>query len=335
MSTVIALENVSMHFPVRAGFFRTRPAKAVDGVTLEISRGETLALVGESGSGKTTLGRLSLRTLTPTSGKILFDGQDISRSSESELRWFRRKAQAIFQDPFSSLDPFMSIFSIIEEPLKVHHQGDSDERRERVLQALREVRLNPEEDFTSKYPHMLSGGQRQRVNIARALMLRPEYVVADEPVSMIDVSIRIEILQLLKELQRSHGLTILYITHDFATAKHFADKVAVMYLGRIVELGPSEEVVKEPLHPYTIALIEAVPEPDPSNRLRERSSLPGEQPSPTSIPVGCRFHPRCRFFMPGKCDVIDPPLIEVKKGKYVACHLYPDSAHTGTRDGGT
>ncbi len=324
MSPVIALENVSLHFPVRAGFFRTQRAKAVDGVTLEISKGETLALVGESGSGKTTLGRLSLRTLAPTSGKILFNGRDISKSNEGKLGWFRTKAQAIFQDPFSSLDPFMSIFSIVEEPLKVHHHGDSSERRERVLRALREVKLSPEEDFASKYPHMLSGGQRQRVNIARALMLRPEYVVADEPVSMIDVSTRMEILQLLKELQRSYGLTILYITHDIATARYFADRVAVMYLGRIVEMGPPEEVVEEPLHPYTIALIEAVPEPDPSNRLRERSSLPGEQPSPTSIPVACRFHPRCRFFMSGKCDVIDPPLIEVKKGRHVACHLYPD-----------
>ncbi len=177
MSSVISLENVSMHFPVRTGLFRTQPAKAVDGVTMEISKGETLALVGESGSGKTTLGRLSLRTLTPTSGKVLFNGRDISRSRENELRWFRTKAQAIFQDPFSSLDPFMNIFSIVEEPLKVHHHGDSRERRERVFQALREVRLSPEEDFASKYPHMLSGGQRQRVNIARALMLKPEYVV--------------------------------------------------------------------------------------------------------------------------------------------------------------
>ncbi len=324
MKPLINLQNVKMYFQVRSGFFRIQLAKAVDDVTLSINRGETLALVGESGSGKTTLGRLTLRILDPTSGRIEFDGQNITNLKEDELTWFRRRAQAIFQDPYSSLDPFMNVFQILEEPLKIHNAGDPRERRERILQALREVRLSPEEEFASKYPYMLSGGQRQRVNLARALMLKPEYIVADEPVSMIDVSSRAEILELLRELQQRYGLTILYITHDIATAKHFADRIAVMYLGRIVEYGSAAEIVKQPLHPYTIALIEAVPEPDPANRLRERSSIAGEQPSPIKIPVACRFHPRCRFFMPGKCDVIDPPLIEVKKGRYVACHLYPE-----------
>ncbi len=324
MKPLINLGNVRMYFPVRSGFFRTRLAKAVDGVSLSIMRGETLALVGESGSGKTTLGRLTLRILAPTSGRIEFDGRDITNLKEKDLRWFRKGAQAIFQDPYSSLDPFMSVFEIVEEPLKIHNAANPKERREMVLQALREVRLTPEEEIASNYPHMLSGGQRQRVNIARALMLKPQYVVADEPVSMIDVSSRAEILELLGELQNRYQITILYITHDIATAKHFAQRIAVMYLGRIVEIGPANEIIKEPLHPYTMALIEAVPEPDSANRLRERSAIPGEQPSPTNIPVGCRFHPRCKYLEPGKGDVIDPPMLEVKQGHSVACHLYPE-----------
>ena len=325
MNPLVRLDDVSLHFTVRTGFFTNRFARAVDGVSLTINRGEILALIGESGSGKTTLGRLTLRTVQPTAGRVEFDGKDLAKLTREELTSFRRSAQAVFQDPYSSLDPFMNVFQTLEEPLKVHHIAESREREEMIRRSLEEVRLVPEHEFVSKYPYMLSGGQRQRVSIARALMLRPAYVVADEPVSMVDVSSRAEILELLRGLQLRYGLTVLYITHDIATARILADRVAVMYLGRIVETGPVEAVVREPLHPYTSALIDAVPEPDPSNRNRERSSLPGEQASSASIPRACRFHPRCRFFMSGKCDVYDPQMIEVRPGRFVACHLYPDN----------
>lgn len=324
MNPLLQLRDVMMHFPVRDGLFGSLLVKAVDGVSLEIARGEALAVIGESGSGKTTLGRLSLGTIKPTSGQVIFDGEEVGGLRGRDLLAFRRRAQAIFQDPYSSLDPFMNVFQTLEEPLRVHGLGRGGEREEAVYRVLREVRLSPEEVAT-KYPHTLSGGQRQRVNIARALVLDPEYVVADEPVSMIDVSSRTEILGLLKELQRRRGLTILYITHDIATAKNFAERIAVMYLGRIVEAGAASKVVAEPMHPYTIALIEAVPELDPSNRIKERSSVSGEQPSRSRIPTGCRFHPRCKSFMPGKCDVIDPVLIDVGGGRCVACHLYPST----------
>jgi oligopeptide/dipeptide ABC transporter ATP-binding protein len=326
MTPLVQLADVRVHFPVRQGFFAKTVAKAVDGVTLELARGETLALVGESGSGKTTLGRVSLRVIAPTAGQVYFDGENITTLSEARLRHFRTRAQAIFQDPYSSLDPFMSVGEILEEPLRLHQHAGGAERRELVYLALREVRLVPEADFVGMYPHQLSGGQRQRVGIARALILAPDYIVADEPVSMIDVSSRAEILGLMRELQERRGLTYLYITHDIATARHFARRIAIMYLGRIVELGPAADIIREPLHPYTVALIDAVPEPDPANRGRMRTAVAGEVPSVTAVPGACRFHPRCGFFMAGKCDVIDPPLVEVQPSRFVACHLYPGPA---------
>jgi peptide/nickel transport system ATP-binding protein len=268
---MIRLEDVKMHFSVRKGLFKTTLMKAVDGVSLNIGKGEILALVGESGSGKTTLGRLTLRLLHPTAGRIFFEDQNITNLHESKLKMFRRRVQAVFQDPYSSIDPFMNIYQIVEEPLVIHRIGGEKERRELVYKTLEDVRLTPPQDFAEKYPHMISGGQRQRVGIARALVLNPGYIMADEPVSMIDASSRVEILQLLKRLQETYKIAFLYITHDIATARYFSDRVSVVYRGKVVETGDSEKVIENPLHPYTRQLIAAVPEPDPSNRFRERS----------------------------------------------------------------
>ena len=321
---LLRLEDVRVYFSVRKGFFRALTVRGVDGVTLELGCGETVALVGESGCGKTTLGRASLRLVKPTAGQVVFDGTEISRVPEDKLKWFRRRAQAIFQDPYASIDPFMNVSQIVEEPLLIHNLGDSrGERRERVRAALRDVKLTPVEEFEAKYPHHLSGGQRQRVGVARALVLQPEYMVADEAVSMIDASSRAEILHLLGELQTRHGITFLYITHDIATARYFAHRIAVMYLGVIVEVGPASQVTENPLHPYTQALIAAIPDPDPANRLQERTTVAGEPPNPTAVPPGCRFHPRCPSFMKGTCDGVRPMFTQAGPDHYVACYLYP------------
>lgn len=319
---LVRLEDVKVYFWTRQGLFRMRPVRAVDGVSLTLRRGEVVAVVGESGSGKTTLGRASLRLIRPTGGRVLFDGLDITSLPEKRLRPLRRRAQAIFQDPFSSIDPFMTVYDSVEEPLLIHGIGPAAERRKRVLQALRDVRLTPPEEIGARYPHLLSGGQRQRVGIARALVLRPDYIVADEPVSMIDASSRAELLALLRDLQRRFGIAFLYITHDIATARHFAHRIAVMYLGRVVESGLASAVVENPLHPYTRALMAAVPEPDPANRLRDRPVLPGEPPSPTQVPPGCSFHPRCPDVISGLCDRTSPDLIEIESEHLVACHLH-------------
>ncbi|MFN7106539.1 MAG: ABC transporter ATP-binding protein, partial [Pyrobaculum sp.] len=299
---MIEVSDLKTWFPVRRRLFGpVQYVKAVDGVSFTLKPGEVLAVIGESGSGKTTLGRTVLRLVKPTSGKIIFDGREVTNLPESRLKWYHFSTAMIFQDPFGSLNPYHTVQYILEEPLILRDVPPS-ERLERVIKALEEVRLIPPEDFLKKYPHMLSGGQRQRVGIARALITRPKFVVADEPVTMLDVSIRAEILSLIRSLQSKFNIAMMYITHDIATAKYLADKVLVMYAGKMVEYGPFREVVKEPLHPYTQALIEALPDPDPANRFKIRKVPPGEPPSLINPPSGCRFHPRCPYFIKDKCD---------------------------------
>lgn len=331
MTKFLAIENASVEFRARTRFLRTVPVWALNNISLSVERGETVAIVGESGSGKTTLGRLVLRLLKPTSGRVTLEGKDIAQLPSGKFKDLRRRAQGIFQDPFSSIDPFMTVGQIVEEPLVIHgYRQDPPNlpsRRELVHSALGEVRLQPTEEMSGKYPHTLSGGQRQRVAIARALVLQPELVVADEPVSMIDASSRAEILHLLNEIQDRHGTAFIYITHDIATARHFSHRIAVMYLGRIVELGPTRQVIENPLHPYTQALVGAVPRPDPTNRLRRRGSVTGEPANPMNPPSGCHFHPRCPYLMAGQCDAITPMRVEIKQGQFVECHLWvkPDA----------
>ena len=320
---LVAVEALRVHFPVRRGVFQRALVKAVDGVSLSLERGETVAVVGESGSGKTTLGRATLGLVRPTLGSVSFDGRPIAGLSREEQKRFRRRAQVVFQDPYASMSPFMTVREIVEEPLVVHGIGRTKaERAEMVHRALTQVNLTPPEEIAAKYPHNLSGGQRQRVSIARALVLGPEYIVADEPVSMIDASSRTEILALMRGLQSEQGIAFLYITHDIASALHFADRIAVMYLGVLVEVGPAADVIKRPLHPYTKALLTTVPQPDPENRKRLRPVIPGEPPSPADAPPGCPFAGRCPEAIKGKCDAVRPAPFAVEPGREVACHLF-------------
>lgn len=333
---ILEARDLKKWFPVKMGLLaslkraRKLYVKAVDGISFRIKRGETFALVGESGCGKTTTGRLVLRLLEPTGGTIIFDGKDITRVPEKELKKdFRKKTSMIFQDPYASLNPRFTVYDTIAEPLNIHNIGSFEDRVETVSKLLEEVKLTPVEDFLWRFPHQLSGGQRQRVAIARALALNPVFVVADEPVSMLDLSIRAEILQLMRELQRKHNLTYLYITHDLSTARYFCDRIAVMYLGKIVEMGSVDDVIDNPMHPYTRALIAAVPEPDPSNRKRMREvPIKGEVPSPINIPPGCRFRNRCVAYdnapeeVRKLCRDKEPPLVEAAPNHYVACWLY-------------
>jgi ABC-type oligopeptide transport system ATPase subunit len=313
---LLALDDVSMLFHTRKGLFRGGVVTAVSGVSLTIARAETLALVGESGSGKTTVGRISLRLLQPTGGRVLFDGEDISHVPEERLGSLRKRAAIVFQDPFSSLNPYMTVSDLVAEPLVIDGVNDADARRTRMRAALAAVDLTPIDRFEHTYPSSMSGGQRQRVGIARALIRNPEYIVADEPVSMVDASSRVEILDLLQGLQQQRGVSFLYITHDIASARHFADRIAVMHLGSIVESGLARQVIDQPVHPYTRALIAAVPEPDPANRFLRRAT---ERWQDTP---GLAIHPGCRHG-----GSIEEPavLLEVsgEPGHSVACHLEP------------
>ncbi len=316
---LVRVEELIKYFPVSGGFFRreSQHVHAVDNVNLEIIRGETLGLVGESGCGKTTLGRLILGLEKPTFGRVLFDGIDLATVGRHDMKHLRRRMQIIFQDPFSSLNPRKTVQSTIMEPLTVHGIGSRSQRREKVLELMEEVGLSPE--HLKRYPHEFSGGQRQRIGIARALALNPELIVADEPVSALDVSIRSQVLNLLEDLQEKHGLTYLFVSHDLSVVEHIASRVAVMYLGKIVEIGAKRDIYESPLHPYTEALLSAVPVPDPTRKLK-RIILQGDVPSPIDPPSGCRFHPRCWLTIP-VCKELEPPLVDVGGGHMAACHV--------------
>lgn len=327
METLIRVENLKKWFPVRLGLLTslfTRKSlyvKAVDDISFKINVGEIFGLAGESGSGKTTTGRLLLKLIEPTDGKIFYREKDITRMSQREFKPLRRKFQIIFQDPYESLNPRMTIESILSEPLIIQGERSKDIIDEKIYKALEDVRLVPPEEFIFRYPHELSGGQRQRVAIARALILNPEFMVADEPVSMLDVSIRAEILNLMLELRRKYNMAILYITHDLSIVKHMCERLAIMYLGKIMEMGEAQEIINKPLHPYTQALVEAVPVPDPTSK-RVEVVIKGEIPSPINPPPGCRFSTRCPNIKGEICRQKIPPIVEVENGHYVACHLY-------------
>ncbi|MCQ6267410.1 dipeptide ABC transporter ATP-binding protein [Fictibacillus sp. WQ 8-8] len=317
---LVKVENLKKHFPIKGGVLgkTVGEVKAVDGVSFTIQKGETLGLVGESGCGKSTTGRMLLRLLEPSDGKIYFEGQDVTALSSNAMRKMRREMQMVFQDPFASLNPRHTVEKILEEPLIVHGVKDAKERKRRVKELLEVVGLSSY--HAKRYPHQFSGGQRQRIGIARALAVNPKLIIADEPVSALDVSIQSQVLNLLQDLQEEFGLTYLFIAHDLGVVRHISDRVGVMYLGRIVELSDSEQLYDNPMHPYTQALLSAVPIPDVEVK-KERIILKGDVPSPSNPPKGCAFHTRCPQAM-DVCAAERPVFKEAEKGHYVACHLY-------------
>jgi oligopeptide transport system ATP-binding protein len=321
---LVRVRGLFKHFPVAGG---DDVVRAVDGVTFEIFRGETLGLVGESGCGKSTVGRCILRLMEPTRGEVYFEDRDVLSLSGRDLRAMRREMQIIFQDPYASLNPRMRVRDIVGEPLVVHHAGEKQGRKDRVAELLTKVGLDP--DYMNRYPHEFSGGQRQRIGIARALALNPKLIVADEPVSALDVSVQAQVVNLLEDLQSEFNLTYFFISHGLAVVEHISDRVAVMYLGRIVEIASAADLYATPLHPYTRALLSAIPVPDPT-RKRERIVLHGDVPTPINPPSGCRFHTRCPEAIP-ECSRIDPDLREVAHGHSVACIRVPGWAEAETK----
>ena len=327
---LLEIRDLHKRFPIRSGVFSRVSGwvRAVDGISLTIAPGETLALVGESGSGKTTAGRCILRLMEPTSGSIRFDGIDLLALSPAEMRRKRQEIQVIFQDPFGSLNPRMRVGTIVREPLDIHRIGSGRAERTVMVEQLL-ARVGLDAGAMNRYPHEFSGGQRQRIGVARALALKPRLIVADEPVSALDVSIQAQVINLLIDLQEEYGVAYLFIAHDLAVVERIADRVAVMYLGRIVEWAPAREIFRNPVHPYTKTLLQAIPIPDP-DRARERQVAGGDPPSPSAPPSGCHFHTRCPVVIE-VCDRIDPPLVEVAPGHWAACHLTPGPAGTDGR----
>jgi oligopeptide transport system ATP-binding protein len=323
---LLDVEGLYMHFPLTQGILFQRKVgavQAVDGISFQVTKGETLGLVGESGCGKSTAGRAILQLYKPTGGSVTFQGKDLVKLDGGDMRKMRRHLQMIFQDPYASLNPRMTVGSIISEPMQIHNLVPKKQRNERVQELLQTVGLNPY--FANRYPHEFSGGQRQRIGVARALAANPAFIVADEPVSALDVSIQAQIINLLEELQEQFGLTYLFIAHDLSVVRHISDRVAVMYLGKFMELADRNSIYDDPLHPYTKALLSAVPVPDPIiEKKRERIILTGDVPSPINPPSGCHFHTRCPYVM-DVCKKIEPRFVDQGGGHYVACHLYPNS----------
>jgi oligopeptide transport system ATP-binding protein len=328
---LLRVERLKMHFPITQGIIlqrRVGAVQAVDDISFDIHKGETLGLVGESGCGKSTTGRAILQLYKPTDGHVLFGDQDLTKLKGGDMRRMRREMQMIFQDPYASLNPRMTVGSIIGEPLEIHNLAKGKAKQDRVQELLRTVGLNPY--FANRYPHEFSGGQRQRIGIARALAVEPQFIVCDEPISALDVSIQAQIINLLEELQERLGLTYLFIAHDLAVVRHISDRVAVMYLGKIVEITDRNAVFDNPLHPYTRALLSAIPVPDPLlEKKRTRVILTGDVPSPVNPPPACRFHTRCPY-VEDNCKTDEPLLTEVKPGHWVACH-YWDEIERGTK----
>lgn len=317
---LLKVERLKKYFPIKGGVFGKRigEVKAVDDISFIVKKGETLGLVGESGCGKSTTGRMLMRLLEPTEGQIYFDGKDLTSLSNREMRKIRKEMQMVFQDPFASLNPRHTVEKILEEPLIVHGIGDAKERKQRVKEMLEIVGLSSY--HAKRYPHQFSGGQRQRIGIARALMTKPKLIIGDEPVSALDVSIQSQVLNLLEDLQKEFGLTYLFIAHDLGVVRHISDRVGVMYLGRLVEITDSEKLYENPLHPYSRALLSAVPIPDPTVK-KDRPLLTGDIPSPANPPQGCAFHTRCEECME-VCKIVRPELKEIEPGHFAACHLY-------------
>ncbi|MFS0784690.1 ABC transporter ATP-binding protein [Bacillus sp. 1P06AnD] len=318
---LLQVEHIKKHFPITGGVLgkQVGQVKAVDGVSFMVRKGETLGLVGESGCGKSTTGRMLMRLIEPTEGRVIFNGKDLTTMSQAEMRKTRRELQMVFQDPFASLNPRHTVEKILEEPLIVHGIGDRSERKRLVAEMLETVGLSSY--HAKRYPHQFSGGQRQRIGIARALMTKPQLIIADEPVSALDVSIQSQVLNLLEDLQKEFGLTYIFIAHDLGVVRHISDRVGVMYLGRLVEICDADLLYEDPLHPYTKALLSAVPIADPTI-VGAKELLAGDIPSPANPPLGCAFHTRCKECME-VCKTERPELKETKEGHYVACHLYP------------
>jgi len=321
MDEILKIENLKKYFIKKSVFSsKTSIVRATDDVSFSVKKGEIFVLAGESGSGKSTIAKLILKSIQPDSGKIILENEEIKNDSKS-LEKIRMQCQMIHQDPYDSINPRMKVYDIISEPLEIHKVGNKDEQKNRVIEVLKEVRLEPAEDISKKYPHMLSGGQRQRIVIARALALKPKIIIADEPVSMLDVSVRAEVLELMNELQKKHSITFIYITHDLATARYFGQRIAILYLGKIVEIGPIDNVLLHPKHPYTQALIDAISEPDPENLHREKKIRINE-PLEIDVYKGCRFQARCPYAIE-KCKE-EPPLEKIDDGRKVACFVKLD-----------
>lgn len=341
---ILSVQHLKKYFEPHQSFTQSitgggqkKVIRAVDDISFDIERGEIFGLIGESGSGKTTTGKLVMKLIEATSGKIIFNGEDVTVLNKEKLQEYRKKVQMIFQDPYASMNPRFKIKDVLEEPLIIHKVKSSiKERTKMIVKALEEVKMTPPEEFMSRWPHMLSGGQRQRVATARTLILNPLMLVADEPVSMIDLSTRAEILAMMKEVQKNMGLSYLYITHDLSTARYFTDRIAVMYLGRIVEMGKAEDIIDNPLHPYTQALIEAVPKPEPG-KVCIIKELPifGEIPSPANIPPGCRFHTRCPYAVDECKSLPEPELMPDDDGHLHACRRFREVAETRGREKAT